>query len=61
MKVSVKITDPSIYDYPTTSTVIFENVWELQDNEGTFLVIKFYNHECELIEKSKTLQIEVKV
>lgn len=61
MKVSVKITDPSIYDYPTTSTVIFENVWELQDNEGTFLVIKFYNHEYELIEKSKILQIEVKV
>lgn len=42
-----------------TKCYTFNNVWELQDNEGTYIVVKFHGHECELIDRKTILDIKV--
>lgn len=39
----------------------YKDVWELQDNGHSELVIKFHNHECVRINEDEIIDIEVEL
>lgn len=40
---------------------VYNNVWEIQDNENEYFVIKFHDHGCVKLKKEDVAEINVSV
>ena len=52
MKVTLKTKD---------NTIEFKNVWEIQDNGQSELVVKHYDYSCERFEESKINSVYIEL